>query len=279
LNTLTKQLKMIRKITSLFIVVTAFIACATNPVTGRKQFRLVSEQELQAMATQEYQQFLSTNRTVSPSADRDAEMVRRVGQRIANAVTSYYKEQGLGDVLDGYKWEYNLVNNKEANAWCMPGGKIVVYTGLLPITQNEAALAIVIGHEVSHAVLQHGNERVSQGLAQQLGGAALSVALSNQPAATQNLFYQAYGIGSQVGVLLPFSRKQELEADRYGMRWAAIAGYNPREAITLWERMEKMSDGNKPPEFLSTHPAEGRRIEQLQKYLPEALKYYKPMGR
>jgi predicted Zn-dependent protease len=231
------------------------------------------------MATQEYQQFLSTNRTVSPSADRDAEMVRRVGQRIANAVTSYYKEQGLGDVLDGYKWEYNLVNNKEANAWCMPGGKIVVYTGLLPITQNEAALAIVIGHEVSHAVLQHGNERVSQGLAQQLGGAALSVALSNQPAATQNLFYQAYGIGSQVGVLLPFSRKQELEADRYGMRWAAIAGYNPREAITLWERMEKMSDGNKPPEFLSTHPAEGRRIEQLQKYLPEALKYYKPMGR
>jgi predicted Zn-dependent protease len=270
---------MIRKITSFFIVVTAFIACATNPVTGRKQFRLVSEQELQAMATQEYQQFLSTNRTVSPSADRDAEMVRRVGQRIATAVTNYYKQQGLGDVLDGYQWEYNLVNNKEANAWCMPGGKIVVYTGLLPITQNEAALAIVIGHEVSHAVLQHGNERVSQGLAQQLGGAALSVALSNQPAATQNLFYQAYGIGSQVGVLLPFSRKQELEADRYGMRWAAIAGYNPREAITLWERMEKMSEGQKPPEFLSTHPAEGRRIEQLQKYLPEALKYYKPMGK
>ena len=161
----------------------------------------------------------------------------------------------------------------------MPGGKIVVYSGLLPITQNEAALAAVIGHEVSHAVLQHGNERVSQGLAQQLGGAALSVALANQPSATQNLFYQAYGIGSQVGVLLPFSRKQELEADRYGMRWAAIAGYNPREAINLWERMEKMSNGQKPPEFLSTHPAEGRRIDQLQKYLPEALKYYKPMGR
>ena len=270
---------MIRKITALFIVVTAFIACATNPVTGRKQIRLVSEQELQAMATQEYQQFLSTNRAVSPSADRDAEMVRRVGQRIATAVTNYYKQQGLAEVLDGYQWEYNLVNNKEANAWCMPGGKIVVYSGLLPITQNEAALAAVIGHEVSHAVLQHGNERVSQGLAQQLGGAALSVALANQPSATQNLFYQAYGIGSQVGVLLPFSRKQELEADRYGMLWAAIAGYNPREAINLWERMEKMSDGQKPPEFLSTHPAEGRRIDQLQKYLPEALKFYKPMGK
>ena len=270
---------MIRKITSLLIVVTAFIACATNPVTGRKQFRLVSEQELQAMATQEYQQFLSTNRAVSPSADRDAEMVRRVGQRIATAVTNYYKEQGLADVLAGYQWEYNLVNNKEANAWCMPGGKIVVYTGLLPITQNEAALAAVIGHEVSHAVLQHGNERVSQGPAQQLGGAALSVALSNQPAATQNLFYQAYGIGSQVGVLLPFSRKQELEADRYGLIFTAMAGYNPQEAIPLWQRMEQASGGNRPPDFLSTHPSEENRIEKLRQLMPEALKYYKPVGR
>src|SRR5215213_11753522 len=182
---------MIRKITSLFLVVTAFIACSKNPITGRSQFKLVSEQELQAMATQEYQQFLSTNRAVSPSADRDAEMVRRVGQRIANAVTSYYKGQGLGDVLEGYQWEYNLVNNKEANAWCMPGGKIVVYTGLLPITQNEAALAIVIGHEISHAVLQHGNERMSQGLIQQLGGVALAVVVSNRPAETQNLFMSA----------------------------------------------------------------------------------------
>ena len=229
---------MIRKITSFFIVVTAFIACATNPVTGRKQFRLVSEQELQAMATQEYQQFLSTNRTVSPSADRDAEMVRRVGQRIATAVTNYYKQQGLGDVLDGYQWEYNLDNNKEANAWCMPGGKIVVYTGLLPITQNEAALAVVMGHEITHALAQHGSERMSQGLAQQLGGNALSIALANQPAQTQNLFMTAYGIGSNVGVLLPFSRKQESEADRYGLIWMAMAGYNPNEAIPLWERME-----------------------------------------
>lgn len=270
---------MIRKIISFFIVAIVLFACATNPLTNRKQLRLVSEQELQAMASQEYQQFLSSNRPVSPSADRDAEMVRRVGQRIANAVTTYYKQQGLGEVLDGYKWEYNLVNNKDANAWVMPGGKIVVYSGLLPITQNEAALAAVIGHEVSHAILQHGNERLSQGLAQQLGGAALSVALANKPAATQNLFYQAYGIGSQVGVLLPFSRKQELEADRFGMRWAALAGYNPREAINLWERMEKMSNGQKPPEFLSTHPAEGRRIDQLKKFLPEALKYYKPMNK
>ncbi len=261
------------------MIVATFIGCSTNPITGRKQFKLVSEQELQAMATQEYQQFLSTNSRVSPSADRDAEMVRRIGTRLASAVQNFYQQQGKGDVLEGYKWEFNLVNNKEANAWAMPGGKVVVYSGLLPITQNEAALANVLGHEISHAIFQHGNERMSQGLVQQLGGTALSVALASKPAATQNIFMQAYGIGSAVGVMLPFSRNQELEADRYGMRWSAMAGYNPREAIALWQRMAKMSNGQKPPEFLSTHPAEERRIEQLQKYLPEALKYYKPMGK
>jgi predicted Zn-dependent protease len=270
---------MIRKITSLFFIAATFVACSSNPVTHRKQLKLVSEQELQGMATQQYQQFLSENRVVSPSADRDAEMVRRVGQRVANAITKYYRDNNLGNVLDGYQWQFNLVNNKEANAWCMPGGKVVVYTGLLPITQNEAALAMVLGHEISHAVLQHGNERMSQGLVQQLGGVALSVALSNQPAETQNLFLNAYGVGSQVGVLLPFSRKQELEADRYGMIWGAMAGYNPREAIALWQRMEKASNGQAPPEFLSTHPAAGNRIAQLEKYLPEALKYYQPMGK
>jgi predicted Zn-dependent protease len=262
-----------------FVIAIAFVACSTNPVTGRNQFKLVSEQELQAMATQQYRQFLSTNRVVTPSADRDAEMVRRVGQRVANAVTQYYRQNNLSEVLDGYKWEFNLVQDKDANAWAMPGGKVVVYTGLLPITQNEAALAVVLGHEISHAIFQHGNERMSQGLAQQLGGAALSVALANKPAATQNLFLQAYGVGSQVGLLLPFSRKQELEADRYGLIWTAMAGYNPREAIALWQRMEKASNGQRPPEFLSTHPTEGHRIDQLQKYMPEALKYYKPMNK
>jgi len=269
---------MIRKITSFFLIVTAFVACSTNPVTGRKQFKLVSEQELQGMASQEYRQFLSTNKVVTPSADRDAEMVRRIGQRVAKAVSQFYSQNKLGNVLEGYNWEFNLVNDKAVNAWCMPGGKVVVYTGLLPVTQNEAALAVVIGHEISHAIFQHGNERMSQGLAQQLGGTALSVAMSSKPAATQNLFMQAYGIGSTVGFALPFSRKQELEADHYGLIWTAMAGYNPREAITLWQRMEKMSNGQKPPEFLSTHPAESRRIEELQRFMPEALKYYKPMS-
>jgi predicted Zn-dependent protease len=268
---------MIRKITSLFLLAATFVACSKNPITGRNQAHLVSESELQAMATQQYQQFLSENRVVSASADRDAEMVRRVGQRVANAVSKYFTQQGQANTLAGYHWEFNLVQNQEANAWCMPGGKVVVYTGLLPITQNEAALAMVLGHEISHAVLQHGNERMSQGLIQQLGGVALSVAVSSQPAETQNLFLNAYGVGSQVGVLLPFSRKQELEADHYGMIFGAMAGYNPREAIALWQRMEKASNGQAPPEFLSTHPAAGNRIAQLEKYLPEALKYYQPV--
>jgi predicted Zn-dependent protease len=270
---------MIRKVTTLFLLAATLVACSTKPVTHRKQLKLVSEQELQAMATQQYQQFLNENRVVSASADKDAEMVRRVGQRVANAITKYYRDNNLGSALDGYQWQFNLVNNNEANAWCMPGGKVVVYTGLLPITQNEAALAMVMGHEIAHAVLQHGNERMSQGLVQQLGGVALSVALSSQPSETQNLFMNAYGVGSQVGVLLPFSRKQELEADRYGMIWGAMAGYNPREAIALWQRMENASNGQAPPEFLSTHPASGNRINQLEKYLPEALKYYRPMGK
>jgi predicted Zn-dependent protease len=269
---------MIRKITSFFLIACAVIACSKNPITGRSQAKLVSESELQAMATTQYRQFLSENKVVTPSADRDAEMVRRVGQRIANAVTSYYNQKGLGSALEGYKWEFNLVNSNEVNAWCMPGGKVVVYTGLLPISQNEAGLAVVMGHEISHAIFQHGNERMSQGLIAQGLGTGLSLAVSNQPQATQDIFNQAFGIGANVGVLLPFSRKQELEADHYGMIWAAMAGYNPREAINLWQRMEQ-SGGQTPPEFLSTHPSAGNRIQQLEKFLPEALKYYKPMGK
>lgn len=231
------------------------------------------EAELQNMATTEYKQFLSTTKVVGNTNNRDAEMVKRVGQRIVGAVEAYYKEIGKSADLAGYKWEVNLVEDKAVNAWCMPGGKIVVYTGILPITQNEAALAAVMGHEVSHALLQHGNQRMSQGILQQLGGVALSVAVANKPQETQNLFLGAYGAGSQVGVLLPFSRKHELEADRYGLIFAAMAGYNPQEAIALWERMEKASAGQSPPEFMSTHPAEARRIDQLKniclKHLPD----------
>ena len=269
---------MVRKIFSIFILSALIFACSRNVITGRKQFKLLPEPEVQAMATTEYKNFLSKNKVITSNTNRDAEMVRRVGRRITKAVTDYYASKGRSADLDGYQWEYNLVDSKDVNAWCMPGGKIVVYTGLLPITQNEAALAVVMGHEVSHAIFNHGNERMSQGLIQQLGGVALSVAVANKPQETQNLFLGAYGVGTAVGVLLPFSRKHEYEADHYGLYWSAMAGYNPREAIPLWQRMEKAGDGQNPPEFLSTHPSEGNRIEQLEKFMPEALQFYKPVS-
>jgi predicted Zn-dependent protease len=262
----------------LFCVCAMLIACSKNALTGKKQFTLLPEAELQNMATQQYQQFLSSNKVVATSNNRDAEMVKRVGNRIIKSVEDYYAQKGISNELAGFKWEVNLVEDKAVNAWCMPGGKIVVYTGILPITQNEAALAAVMGHEVSHALLRHGNQRMSQGLIQQLGGVALAVAVANKPQQTQELFMGAYGVGSTVGVMLPFSRNHELQADKYGLIWTAMAGYNPQEAIGLWERMEKASNGQKPPEFLSTHPSEGRRIEEIKKAMPEAMKYYKPVS-
>ena len=260
------------------MVATLFIGCTQNMVTGRKQLSLVSETELQSMAQQQYNSFLSENKVVNASVNKDAEMVRRIGTRIASAIQKYYTAKGHGEVLDGYKWEFNLIDNKEANAWCMPGGKVVVYTGLLPITQNEAALAVVIGHEIAHAVAQHGSQRMSQGLLQQLGGAALQIAMANKPAETQNMFMTAYGIGTTVGVMLPFSRKDENEADQYGLYFSAMAGYNPQEAIPLWRRMAA-AGGQKPPEFLSSHPADETRIANLQRHMPQALKYYTPVKR
>lgn len=253
------------------------IGCSRNAITGRKQLQLFNESDIQAMATQEYRQFLTKNTVVSTSASKDAEMVRRVGQLISSAITNFYTQKGLVSELQGFQWEYNLVDSKDVNAWCMPGGKIVVYTGLLPITQNEAALAVVMGHEVAHALAKHGNERMSQATAQQLGGVALSVAVANKTPEAQNVFLSAYGLGTTLGGTLPFSRKHELEADKLGLIYAALAGYNPQEAIPLWERMAKIGAGQKPPEFLSTHPAEQTRIEKLKAMMPEALKYYKPM--
>ncbi len=269
---------MIKIITSIFLIAIITISCSRNAVTGRSQFKLLPESELQSMASGQYSQFLASNKIVNTSTSKDAEMVKRVGKRITAAVEKYYKSIGKPEILNGFKWEYNLVEDKAINAWCMPGGKIVVYTGLLPVTQNEAALAVVMGHEVSHAIFQHGNERMSQMLGAQLVGTGLQVAVMNKPAETQNAFLTAFGIGAQAGVLLPFSRKHELEADRFGLWWAAMAGYNPQEAIPLWQRMEKAGDGTKPPEFLSSHPSEGRRIAQLNKYMEEALKLYKPMA-
>ena len=213
---------MVRRVLLYTVISMGIIACSKNSITGRSQLKLLPESQLQEMAIQQYQQFLSANKVVSSSANRDAEMVTRVGQRITKAVEQYYKSKGLSNELQGYQWEYKLVESKEVNAWCMPGGKIVVYTGLLPITQNEAALAVVMGHEVSHAIFNHGNERMSQAMGAEAVNVGLQVALANKPVDTQNLFLTAFGVGAQVGVLLPFSRKHELEADQV---WADLDGY------------------------------------------------------
>jgi predicted Zn-dependent protease len=265
---------------SIIVIFIGVLSCTRNAVTGRNQLKLLSDAEVQTMAASEYKQFLTANNVISATVSRDAEMVRRVGSRLTAAIIAYYTSLGKANVLEGYQWEYNLVDSKEVNAWCMPGGKIVVYTGLLTFTQNEAALAVVLGHEITHALAQHGNERMSMGLVQQLGGVALSVATANKPAETQSMFMNAYGVGSQVGIMLPFSRKDEYEADKFGLNFAAMAGYNPQEAIPLWERMEKAASGSgKPPEFLSTHPSEDNRIVRLKQQMPEALTFYKPISR
>lgn len=250
-----------------------FAACSRVPITGRSQLNLIPEATMQSMALQEYRTFLSENKAVSPAASKDAAMVTRVGQRIAAAVTTYMKQHNLGNEIANYQWEFNLVNDNQVNAWCMPGGKVVVYTGLLPVTQNETALACVMGHEIAHAIARHGNERMSQGLVAQGIQVAGAVALNKNPQA-QNIFMQAFNVGGPLG-LMAYGRQNELEADHLGLIFMAMAGYNPQEAVPFWTRMAN-SGGSKPPELLSTHPSDDRRIAQLKNLMPEAMKYYKP---
>ncbi len=253
---------------------TVFVACNKVPITGRKQVSLIPESEMIGMSLTSYKEFLTKNPPVAAS-DPNEQLVKKVGGNIAKAVEAFMKEKGLSDRLAGYKWEFNLVNDKTVNAWCMPGGKVVVYSGLLPVTQTETALACVMGHEIAHAVARHGNERMSQGMIVQLGGVALDVALAQKTQMTRDLFAQSYGITSQLG-MLKYSRVHESEADKMGLIFMAIAGYNPAEAVAFWERMSKASGGGKPPELLSTHPSDETRIADIKKFLPQALKYYKP---
>ncbi|HOK66156.1 MAG TPA: M48 family metallopeptidase [Anaerohalosphaeraceae bacterium] len=254
------------------LLLTAFLfGCAEVPITGRSQLNLVPDSLVNSMALEEYQAFLKENK-VSTDPQKTA-MVREVGKRIAGAVETYFRQQGLASQISGFSWEFNLVENEEKNAWCMPGGKVVVYTGLLPITQDENGLAVVMSHEIAHAVARHGSERMSQGLLYQMGGMALSEAIQNHPAATQQLFMQSYGLGAQIGVLLPYSRLHEKEADRLGLIFMGMAGYNPQTAVDFWKRMAADKSAS-PPEFLSTHPSDQTRIQAIQEVLPEAMRYY-----
>jgi predicted Zn-dependent protease len=247
--------------------------CSRVPITGRSQLNLLPESEMESMSLAEYHGFLDS---VPPLAatDQRVAMVRRVGQRLASAATTYLNQNNAGDRVANFKWEFNVVDEPTVNAWCMPGGKVVVYTGLLPVTQDEASLALVMGHEISHAIARHGNERMSQAMAVQGAGITLEALASERPSTASNIFLQSFGIGSQLG-LLAYSRKQESEADKLGLVFMAMAGYDPRIAPAFWQRMAAQG-GAKPPELLSTHPSDERRIADLNAYMPEALKYYKP---
>jgi predicted Zn-dependent protease len=266
---------MIKKFFILVIISSfLFISCTRNAITGRSQLSLIPESSLQAEALTQYKTFLSANKIVKSADNKNADMVNRVGKKIAAAISTYYNQKGLSKELSGYNWEFNLVDNKEVNAWCMPGGKVVVYTGLLPVTQNEAALAIVLGHEITHAVAHHGQERMSQALVAQGIGITGDV-FSSGNATANTIFKSIYSPGAQVAVLLPNSRKQEYEADHYGLIFAAMAGYDPREAIPFWTRMSNLNKGSSTPEILSDHPLDAKRIEKLRSYMPEALTHYK----
>ena len=249
------------------------VGCSTVPITGRKQLDLVPDSTMLATSFQEYDKFLKEHKLSTNK--EETQMVKRVGTRIEKAVEQYFKEKGLSDQLDGYAWEFNLVEDREANAWCMPGGKVVVYTGILPITKNEAGLATVMGHEIAHAVARHGNERMSQALLAEMGGMALAVALDQHPSQTNQLWMAVYGMGAQVGILLPYSRLQETEADHLGLIFMAMAGYDPHQAVDFWQRMAQMKDGQAQPEFLSTHPSDEARIKKIKEFLPEAMQYYR----
>jgi predicted Zn-dependent protease len=257
---------------SLLLISAVIWSCSTVPISGRKQLNMLPETQMMSMSLTQYQSFLSENPPVSDN-EENAKMVKRVGERIAVAVEKYLKDNNMSKRVKGYTWEFYLVAENTVNAWCMPGGKVVVYSGILPVTQTEEGLAVVMGHEIAHAIARHGNERMSQGMAAQGLPSGLAVAMQEKPAATQSLFLGAVGIGTNVG-MLSFGRNQESEADKLGMVFMAMAGYNPEEAIPFWERMKAAGGGGGTPEFLRTHPSHNIRIERIKEWLPSAEAYY-----
>lgn len=267
---------MIKKIISCAVVAAVLTACSTVSMTGRKQLNLVSESEILSASLTEYQSYMKTAK-VSTDANATA-IVKNVAQRIAAAAEAYLTVTGQTADLQNYAWEFNLTQDDNLNAFCMPGGKIVVYSGMLKLIGNGAdrddELAAVIGHEVGHAIAKHGQERASQQLLQQMGGSVLGAVMGGASAQTQQAIATAYGMGTQYGALLPFSRKHELEADYIGIVLATIAGYDADAAITLWQKMEAASGGANPAPFMSTHPSSTKRISELQKAIPKVKAEY-----
>ena len=248
------------------------ISCGTVPLTGRKQFSVIPESQMISLANDSYSQVLKENELSDNRQYTD--QVERVGKKIASAVEEYFREQGMEERLEGYNWEFNVIKSDEMNAWCMPGGKIAFYEGIMPVCQDDNGVAVVMAHEIAHAVARHGNERMSQQLSVQLGGMVLSEALEKEKETTQNLAMAAFGLGAQVGYLLPYSRTHESEADELGLYFMAMADYDPRGAPDFWERMNA-EGGQRPPEFLSTHPHPENRIKNMEEHMQKALEYYK----
>ncbi|MEJ2476845.1 MAG: M48 family metallopeptidase [Desulfobacterales bacterium] len=272
-KTLTRNQRNLRRIFGIVMLAAVAWGCAQVPITGRRSLHLVPESELLTLSLQQYNEVLQKSKLSTDN--QKVAMVRRVGNRVAKAAESFLAETGHKDLIKDFQWQFNLIEDDEtANAWVMPGGKAAVYTGILPFTQDETGLAVVLGHEVGHALANHGNERMSQELLANMGGMALSVALSSQPQMTQELAMAAFGAGASIGVLLPYSRLQESEADHIGLILMARAGYDPREALPFWQRMNA-SPGSRPPELLSTHPAPETRIANIQALIPEAMAYYR----
>ena len=259
-------------ITLLIILLTFLSSCGTVPVTGRRQLSFIPSSKMLSMSFQQYKQFMETNR-VSPDI-RNTQMVKRVGRNIQNAVEQYLSENNMSVKLKDYRWEFNLIDNTEPNAWAMPGGKVVVYSGILDATRDETGLAVVMGHEIAHAIAEHGRERMSQQLIAQMGSNALSSVLKNSPAQAQEIWMSVFGAGAQYGALLPFGRLQESEADHLGLIFMAMAGYDPNKAVDFWTRMSELQKGQTPPEFMSTHPSDETRIRKINQTIPEAMKYY-----
>ncbi len=247
-------------------------SCSTVPIIGRKQINLLPQSTILQMSLTNYQAFMKENKLSKDQ--RSTQMVQVAGSRIAASVNRFLVKNGLSAEVANYQWEFNLVADTTPNAWCMPGGKVVVYEGILPMCQNETGIAVVMGHEIAHAMANHGNERMSQGLVQQLGGIALQKAVETQPQQTRQIYEMAYGIGSQIGFVLPYSRLHENEADRLGLILMAMSRYDPNAAVAFWERMANASKGPKMPVWLSTHPLDATRIAALKANLPEAMKYY-----
>ena len=258
-------------ISLIIVILFLSLSCTTVPITGRKQFIILPDYAMLSMSLQQYNEFLKTNKI--SSNQEQTQMVKKVGRKIQMAVEQYFTDKNMSYTLKDYKWEFNLIESEEKNAWAMPGGKVVVYEGLLPITRDEAGLAVVMGHEIAHAIAKHGNERMSQGLIVQMGGMALTKAMAEKPEKTRRLWMTAFGVGAQFGVMLPFSRYQESEADHLGLVFMAIAGYDPNEAVEVWKRMAEMKEGQAPPEFLSTHPSDETRIRKIKETIPKVKQY------